>query len=239
MQFLSSVLGGSGNTLLTSILALGVVLVLVVLGLWLLKLIMKSGTVVRARGRRLQVVDQIQLDAKRQLFIIRRDSVEHVILTGGAQDLVVESGIPVEKVAQPVRRPPMQAPLRTQPRVPPRPQPEVEPEPEPVLRQPSQKPTPEPRPEMPQPAVLRPHLERLKELGRAAPASRSPSLRQTGLLRPVSIMEPAVIPMQPMAGDNSGRGKPNSATTAQSIEGNGRTAFGAQRKLGEPGSAEH
>ena len=76
------------NTIVTSALALGIVLVLIVLGLWALKFVTRTGTVVgRGRNRRLSVVDTVQLDAKRQLLIIRRDNVEHLILTGGPQDV--------------------------------------------------------------------------------------------------------------------------------------------------------
>ena len=108
MQFITSLFGGSGNTLLTAAFALGVVLVLIVLGVWLLKLIFAaSSNVGRGRNRRLSVVDSLALDPKRQLLIIRRDNVEHLILTGGSQDVVVESGIPVheQQSAQPPRRP--------------------------------------------------------------------------------------------------------------------------------------
>ena len=44
-----------------------------------------------------RVIDTMQLDPKRQLVIIRRDNVEHLILTGGPQDVVVETGIPVRR----------------------------------------------------------------------------------------------------------------------------------------------
>jgi len=108
VQFLTSLFGGSGNTVLTAFFALGIVLVLIVLAVWLLKLVFNaSGNVSRGRNRRLSVVDTLSLDPRRQLIIVRRDNVEHLILTGGAQDLVVETGIPVQEVpqTQPVRRP--------------------------------------------------------------------------------------------------------------------------------------
>ena len=57
----------------------------------------------RGRNRRLTVVESVQLDARRKVMIIRRDNVEHVVMTGGGQDVVVETGIPVEKVG--LRRP--------------------------------------------------------------------------------------------------------------------------------------
>ena len=107
MQFITGLFGGSGNAVLTMILALGIVLVLIVIGLWLLKLISNvSGNAVRGRNRRLAVIDSLALDQKRQLLIVRRDNVEHLILTGGPQDVIVETGIPVVEAAapQPARR---------------------------------------------------------------------------------------------------------------------------------------
>lgn len=108
MQFITSLFGGSGNTIVTAVFALGIVIVLIILGVWLLKMVFNASTnVARGRNRRLSVVDSMQLDPKRQLLIVRRDNVEHLILTGGPQDVVVETGIAVEDVpaSQPSRRP--------------------------------------------------------------------------------------------------------------------------------------
>lgn len=213
MQFLSSLLGGSGDTLVTSALALGVVLLLIVLGLWVLKFFMKAGTAMRSQGRRVQIVEQVQVDAKRQLLVIRRDNIEHLVMTGGPQDVVIETGIAVaDKPALPSRRQPPQA---------------VE-EPAAV----------EATPEPPRPTVLRPHIERLRDFARPGAGRMSPSLRHTGLLRPVSVGEPAVIPMTTIAGDNSGRGKDDSATTGR-IDTNGRTALGAQVSFSEDGTTDN
>jgi flagellar protein FliO/FliZ len=204
MQFLTSLLGESGGTIVTSVLALGIVLVLIVLGLWALKFVTRTGVSVgRGRNRRLSVIDHMQVDSKRQLLIIRRDNVEHLLLTGGPQDLVVEAGIAVE-------RPPMPA------------------------HRPAQHDVPPP----PTPTLTKTEIEKLREFVRPAGAPRKfPSLRHTGLLRPVSSMEPAVIPLPPMPGDNSGRGKADSATTPAGKD-NGRTALGAQRTLGDEPKAE-
>lgn len=43
--------------------------------------------------RRLDVVEQWSLDARRRLVLIRRDNVEHLIMTGGPVDVVIETGI--------------------------------------------------------------------------------------------------------------------------------------------------
>jgi flagellar protein FliO/FliZ len=202
MQFMTSLLGESAGTIVTSVLALGIVLVLIILGLWLLKLLTRStGTVGRGRNRRLSVIDHMQVDAKRQLLIVRRDNVEHLILTGGPQDLVVETGIPVERPPMPAHRPAQH---------------EVPPPPTPTLTQ--------------------GEIDKLRQFVRPGAPRKSTSLRHTGLLRPVSTMEPAIIPMPPMTGDNSGRARADSATTPQGTD-NGRTALGAQRNLGDKGTA--
>ncbi|MGA7385323.1 MAG: hypothetical protein WBW81_11715, partial [Methylocella sp.] len=47
----------------------------------------------RARPPRLGTVDAFYLDRQRQLVIIRRDNVEHLLMIGGPNDLVIESEI--------------------------------------------------------------------------------------------------------------------------------------------------
>src|ERR1700691_606851 len=47
----------------------------------------------RARLRRLGLVDAFWLDGQRQLVLVRRDSVEHLLMIGGPNDVVVESQI--------------------------------------------------------------------------------------------------------------------------------------------------
>ena len=43
--------------------------------------------------RRIDVVEQSTLDGRRRLGLIRRDDVEHLIMTGGPVDVVIETGI--------------------------------------------------------------------------------------------------------------------------------------------------
>ena len=47
--------------------------------------------------RRLEVVDQANVDGRRRLVLIRRDEVEHLIMTGGPVDVVIETGIGQKK----------------------------------------------------------------------------------------------------------------------------------------------
>ncbi len=43
--------------------------------------------------RRLDVVEQSSIDGRRRLVLIRRDNVEHLIMTGGPVDVVIETNI--------------------------------------------------------------------------------------------------------------------------------------------------
>ncbi|MGD9784447.1 MAG: hypothetical protein AB7E80_06115 [Hyphomicrobiaceae bacterium] len=43
--------------------------------------------------RRLDVIEQSSVDGRRRLVLIRRDDVEHLIMTGGPVDVVIETGI--------------------------------------------------------------------------------------------------------------------------------------------------
>jgi hypothetical protein len=57
--------------------------------------------------RRLDIVEQSNLDGRRRLILIRRDDVEHLIMTGGPVDMVIETGIGAghERVAEPLDAP--------------------------------------------------------------------------------------------------------------------------------------
>lgn len=187
MQFITSLFSGSGNGFLTALFALGAVIVLIILGVWLLKLVFNvSGTVARGRNKRLSVVDTLQIDPKRQLLIVRRDDTEHLILTGGPQDLLVESGIAVQDppVNQLTRRPqpniPARRPVEAAPNVSTnRPSDSV---PHTIVAVPAA-PPPEPAPE-PVSAI-----ERLRDLGKPTNKRTTRSLRHTGLLRPVTTQD--------------------------------------------------
>lgn len=106
MQFLTSLFGGETNFVTVAI-ALAIVIVLIVLAVWLVKLVGDATrNVGRGRNRRLMVIDSIAIDNKRQAVIIRRDDAEHLIVIGGPNDLVVESGFeaPVEVAQRAPRR---------------------------------------------------------------------------------------------------------------------------------------
>jgi len=52
-------------------------------------------------GRRLALVDALQLDPKRRLVLVRRDDREHLLLLGGESDVVVELNCPVPRFELP------------------------------------------------------------------------------------------------------------------------------------------
>lgn len=171
VQFITGLFGGSGNTVLTMVFALGIVVVLIVLAVWLLKLVSNvSGNAVRGRNKRLAVIDTLALDQKRQLLIIRRDEVEHLILTGGPQDIVVETGFAMPEIPQN-----QTAPRRSLPALGARK----------TAADQSQQRKPEAGVETEEANAKSAASE---NTGRSTPRS----LRHTGLLRPVSVQDPTL-----------------------------------------------
>ena len=216
MQFMTSLFGGSASTLLNAAFALGIVLVLIVLGLWLLKVLTRAGeTMGRGREKRLQIVDTATVDSKRKVMIIRRDNVEHVVMTGGPADLVIESGIAVPEAPQ-MRR-------RTEARRAP--------------------PAPSAKPKAPEPAdiatpitpdrpVTRDTVDRLNDLARPAPLKPRVALRHTALLRPVSSENKGVIPMGPeLRVDNSAGHSADSARGDGSDDTGGNLGLGGRNRF--------
>jgi Flagellar biosynthesis protein, FliO len=72
---------------------LTIVAVLAAIIVGLLAMRMFNRRVRGRRGQRLGISEYHELDKTRRLVLVRRDDVEHLILIGGEQDLVVESGI--------------------------------------------------------------------------------------------------------------------------------------------------
>jgi flagellar protein FliO/FliZ len=226
MQFLTSLFGGSENSFVTAALALGIVLVLIVLGVWVLKVSFRASNQLIRRNKRLTIIDSINVDAKRQLIIVRRDNVEHLILTGGPTDVVIEAGIPAEKPGLPVRRATATPPAPASPAL--------------AERQTASYPVSDAL-EAAQALVAttpaRGPMERLRELAGPLRERKAPSsLRHTGLMRPVSRMEPAaVIPINP---DNVDRRRTDSAKTGATNERSGQAELGGGRHLGDGVTAE-
>jgi hypothetical protein len=75
--------------------AFAIVLALIGLTAWLVRRFSANRLGSSARGRqpRLAVIDAASVDGRRRLVLIRRDNVEHLMMIGGPNDLVVEPNI--------------------------------------------------------------------------------------------------------------------------------------------------
>jgi flagellar biogenesis protein FliO len=220
MQFMTSLFGGSAGTLLNAAFALGLVIVLIIFGLWLLKLLSAaSGRLGRVNEKRLVVVDTANVDGKRKVMIIRRDNVEHLVMTGGPQDVVIETGIPVPE-PQPMRRP-MTARAAAQ---------AATPAPAPAAK--SAEPADIAAPIIPERPVTRDTVDRLRDLTRPSPLKPRVALRHTALLRPVGPGEKPVIPMGPeLAVDNSAGRSADSARGGASNDTDEQVGLGGRNRF--------
>lgn len=111
---------------LTLVMALAVAMIV---GAFLVRTFLSGGSPKAAVGQlfrpkplpRLGVVEQASVDSRRRLILIRRDNVEHLVLTGGPTDVLIETGIGVDgKVAETSNAPetiahpfPQRVPLRS------------------------------------------------------------------------------------------------------------------------------
>jgi hypothetical protein len=81
----------------TAIYAVSVVLLIGVaaLGLWFLRqsLGFDGVPLFTPKQRRLGVIESTSVDGRRRLLLVRRDNVEHLIMTGGPVDVLIETGI--------------------------------------------------------------------------------------------------------------------------------------------------
>ena len=101
------------NYIVTAAIALAVLLV----GLLVYKAL--SGPVMGRKGQRLGISEYHEIDKTRRLVLVRRDETEHLILIGGAQDLVIENGISLNSGMDEMREPPRAPiPIRSAPRAP-------------------------------------------------------------------------------------------------------------------------
>ncbi len=101
---MQSIFGLQLSQPLVYIASVAIILLLLAVFAWVLRKISgnnsQSEGSVRGRQPRLGIVDTFQLDRQRQLVIVRRDSVEHLLLLGGTNDIVVESSIVRSMAAQ-------------------------------------------------------------------------------------------------------------------------------------------
>ena len=74
--------------------ALVLVIALIFVLAWIAKRLGLGGRIAAGRGKRRLVVEEVlSLDGKRRLVLLKRDGIEHLLLLGLNDDLVVETGI--------------------------------------------------------------------------------------------------------------------------------------------------
>jgi len=59
----------------------------------------------RNASRRVGVIESVQLDGKRSIKLVRRDNIEHLVLIGGRNDVVIEPNIVGRPAPKPAHRP--------------------------------------------------------------------------------------------------------------------------------------
>jgi flagellar biogenesis protein FliO len=92
-----------------------IVLAVLILAIVIYKMMNRN---VRGRkGSRLGISEYYEIDKNRRLVLIRRDEVEHLVMVGGEQDLVIESGIGAPALAVAAEAP-IAAQMRPAPRPP-------------------------------------------------------------------------------------------------------------------------
>lgn len=74
--------------------ALVLVVALIFAVAWVAKRLGLGGRIAVNRGkRRLSIQEVLSLDGKRRLVLLKRDGIEHLLLLGISEDLVIETGI--------------------------------------------------------------------------------------------------------------------------------------------------
>lgn len=85
------------NSIILAVAALLFGVALIALLVWAFKAFFggprSSAGFLRGRDRRLGLVETANVDGKHKLLLIRRDDVEHLIMTGGPVDVLIETGI--------------------------------------------------------------------------------------------------------------------------------------------------
>jgi len=96
----------SQNNPIKFVIAFAIVLILIGLTAWLVRRFGSNRLGGSARGRqpRLAVIDAASVDGRRRLVLIRRDNVEHLMMIGGPNDLIIEPNIVRAAAARDVGR---------------------------------------------------------------------------------------------------------------------------------------
>ncbi len=59
----------------------------------------------RNASARVAVIESLPVDGKRSVILVRRDNIEHLVMVGGRNDLVIEPNIMRRPASNPARRP--------------------------------------------------------------------------------------------------------------------------------------
>ncbi len=95
MEWFNNLISGENGSAINLVLITLAIAFLLIVIVWVFRKI--TGTAarraMRSRVPRLSITDSTTVDDKRYLVMVRRDNVEHLLLIGGANDLVVEKNI--------------------------------------------------------------------------------------------------------------------------------------------------
>lgn len=110
MEFLTAQLNGENGSAIQLVLITIALAILLIVIVWIFKKLTGSAArrANRSRVPRLSITDSTIVDEKRYLVMVRRDNIEHLLLIGGANDLVVETNI--VRAQQPASAPAQAAP---------------------------------------------------------------------------------------------------------------------------------
>jgi flagellar biogenesis protein FliO len=208
MGFINELLGTVDNNIWVLLGGLAITIVAIIAVVWLLKFAFNaSRNGFNNRVKRLGVVNTMAVDNKRQLVIVRRDNKEHLIMIGGPNDVVIETGIDPEDAVTLAQTTAPRGKAVAETNIA-KPEPKVETKTTPVaattatpIRQPvpnrpmgdGQAPRIVPQPAANQETTDIPKVEtstaaisKLRELGQSKPDSTVSTLKYPGILRPVT-----------------------------------------------------
>ena len=137
----------------------------------------------RARQPRLGLVDAFSLDGQRQLVLVRRDNIEHLVMIGGPNDVVIESQIIRAAAAgsvPPAARERDPAPVGSPPAV----------RPQPAVAAPAARPAPRPEPAPAKPIPV--------AVAAAAPPSGAPPRAEPPKTLTPLALKPVAAPPNPL-----------------------------------------
>ncbi|MEE9313721.1 MAG: hypothetical protein V3V02_03650 [Rhizobiaceae bacterium] len=104
--FTSEVAGFSAET--ANLIATGLIALIALVLLYMLYRLIRRPRLAsgrRSKQARLAITDAALIDERRKLVLVRRDDVEHLVLIGGASDLVIENNIRRNTPARPLTAP--------------------------------------------------------------------------------------------------------------------------------------